>query len=75
MTYALHSLSVYKEIIAHTNLNMMTKLTDSSVGNSSHNYFVANERSDAFREAWVGATEANILVRKGTKLISSNSEY
>ena len=74
MSHALHSLSIYEEIVAHTNLNMMTKLTDCVVGNDSSDYFGAKERSEAFREAWISATEANLLELKDSKLVSSDFE-
>ena len=74
MSRALHSLSIYEEIVVHTNLNMMTKLTDCVVGNDSSDYFGAKERSEAFREAWISATEANLLELKDSKLVSSNFE-
>ena len=66
---ALHSLSVYEEIVAHTNSNMMTKLTDCIVNSD---YFEAKERNEAFRKAWIGATEATLLERKGRKLHPSD---
>tara|TARA_B100000965_G_scaffold95171_1_gene77694 strand:+ start:327 stop:491 length:165 start_codon:yes stop_codon:yes gene_type:complete len=53
---------------------MMTKLTDCVVGNDSSDYFGAKERSEAFREAWISATEANLLELKDSKLVSSNFE-
>ena len=65
MSQALHSHSVYEEIVAHTNLSMMTKLTD---------YFGAKEKSEAFRKAWIGATEATLIERKERKLLLSDSE-
>ncbi len=68
MSFALHSLSVYEEIVAHTNLNMMTKLTDCFVVSDPSDYFGAKERSEAFRKAWISATEASLVERKGSKL-------
>ena len=68
MSRALYSLSVYEEIVAHTNLNMMTKLTDCVVDSSTTDYFGAKERSEAFRKAWIGATEATLVERKESKL-------
>ena len=68
MSHALHSLSIYEEIVAHTNLNMMTKLTDCIVNSD---YFEAKERSEAFRKAWIGVTEATLVERKESKLIPS----
>ncbi len=47
---------------------MMTKLTDCVVSADSSDYFGAKERSEAFREAWISATEATILESKETKL-------
>tara|TARA_Y100001968_G_C18984616_1_gene538480 strand:+ start:253 stop:480 length:228 start_codon:yes stop_codon:yes gene_type:complete len=67
MSYALHPLSIYEEIIAHTNLNMMTKLTDCVLGTDYSDYFGTKERSEAFREAWIDAKEATLLERKDTK--------
>tara|TARA_Y100001968_G_C19188092_1_gene633821 strand:+ start:263 stop:490 length:228 start_codon:yes stop_codon:yes gene_type:complete len=74
MPHALHSLSIHEEIVAHANLSMMTKLTDCVVANDSSDYFGAKERSEAFREAWIGATEANLLERKDPKLIPLDLE-
>jgi len=68
MSQALHSHSVYKEIVAHSNLSMMTKLTDCVVATD---YFGAKERSEAFRKAWIGATEATLIERKERKLLPS----
>ncbi len=51
---------------------MMTKLTDSVVSVDYSDYFGAKERSDAFREAWIGAAEANLLESKDTNLINSD---
>ena len=56
----LHSLSTYEEIVAHANLNMMTKLTDWLVA-TDYSSFRTKERSEAFRKAWLGAKE-EILV-------------
>tara|TARA_Y100001968_G_C19239680_1_gene658771 strand:+ start:523 stop:738 length:216 start_codon:yes stop_codon:yes gene_type:complete len=69
MPHTPHSLSIYEEIVAHSYSNMMTKLTDCFV---SADCFGANERSEAFREAWIGAAEATLVERKDTKLLPSN---
>ena len=53
---------------------MMTKLTDCVVSAEYYDYFGAKERSEAFREAWIGATEANLLERKETKLMPSDRD-
>ena len=71
MPPALHSMSVYQEIVAHTNLNMMTKLTDCVVASDAYDFFGAKERSEAFRKAWIGATEATLVERKASKLLPS----
>ena len=71
MLYALHSVSIYEEILWHSYSNMMTKLTDSVTRADSSDYFEAKERSEAFREAWIGATEATLLDRKNIKLLPS----
>ena len=36
-----------------------------------YDYFVAKERSEAFRKAWIGATEATLIERKERKLLPS----
>jgi len=72
MTAAPHSLSVYEEIVAHTNFNMMTKLTDCVEASDSSDYFGAKEKSEAFRKAWIGATEANLVERQESKLFPSD---
>ena len=66
MPPTLYSLSVYEEIVAHTTLNMMTRLTD--VNQPSTRYWDDTEkRSEAFRKAWIGATEATLVERKVSK--------
>tara|TARA_Y100001968_G_scaffold308775_1_gene327954 strand:+ start:381 stop:539 length:159 start_codon:yes stop_codon:yes gene_type:complete len=50
----------------------MTKLTDCAVSTDSSDYFGAKARSEAFREAWIGAAEATLLERKETKEILSD---
>ena len=71
MTLTLHSLSVYEEIVAHASLNMMTKITD-CVGASDPSYYIgAKNKSEAFRKAWIGATEATLIERKERKLLPS----
>ena len=67
MPIAPHSLSVYEEIVAHANLNMMTKLTDYVTSSGFSNCFGAKERSDAFLRAWISATEATLVERKESK--------
>ena len=71
MSQALHSHLVYKEIVAHSNLSLMTILTDCVVATDC---FGAKERSDAFRKAWIGATEATLIERKERKLLPSDLE-
>jgi len=67
MPQALHSLSVYEEIVAHTTLGMMTKLTD-AVQPATRYWDNAEKRSEAFRKAWIGATEATLVERKESKV-------
>ena len=67
MTPTLHSLSVYEEIVAHTTLSMMTKLTD-AIQPATRYWDNAEKRSEAFRKAWIGATEATLVERKERKL-------
>tara|TARA_B100000579_G_C22822650_1_gene851479 strand:- start:2019 stop:2240 length:222 start_codon:yes stop_codon:yes gene_type:complete len=71
MTDTLHSLSVYEEILAHTNLNMMTKLTD-NVKPATKYWDNAEKRSEAFCNAWIGATEAALVERKERKIFISD---
>ncbi len=68
MNEALHSLSFYEEIVAHTNLKLMTKLTN-NVAIRSDNWPTANEQSKAFLGALIANTEGKLIERK-TKLIS-----
>ncbi len=72
MPPTLYSLSVYEEIVAHTTIKMMTKLTDYEVSPNHSNYFEAKERSEAFRKAWIVATEATLVERKENKLLPSD---
>ena len=67
MPFTLHSLSVYEEIVAHANLNMMTKLTDYVASSGFSDCFGAKEKSDAFRRALISATEATLVERKESK--------
>ncbi len=71
MTCTLHSLSIYEEIVAHNNLKMMTKFTDFLVETESTGYFGAKQRSEAFCNALIGATEATIVERIESKRLSS----
>ena len=71
MPQALHSLSVYEEIVAHTTLNMMTKLTD-AIQPPNRFFDDAEKRSEAFRNAWIGATEATLVERKESQLPPSD---
>jgi len=48
----------------------MTKLTDCVVAYDRCDNFGTKDRKDAFRKAWIGASEATLLVRKESKLIS-----
>ena len=73
MSQTLHSLSVYEEIVAHTNLKMMTKVTD-LVEPSTECWSEGKERSEAFRNAWISFTEATLVDRKERKLLSSDFE-
>ncbi len=70
MTSTLHSLSVYEEIVAHNNLNMMTKLTD-AVEPATQYWGGAKERSDAFRKAWIKATEETLVREQVAKVPAS----
>ena len=63
MRYTLHSLFIYEEIVAHANLNLMTKLTDRlTISRDSRLY--ATEQNEAMRRAWISNTEVKILERK-----------
>tara|TARA_B100000945_G_scaffold296674_1_gene275130 strand:+ start:564 stop:785 length:222 start_codon:yes stop_codon:yes gene_type:complete len=67
MLQALHSLLVYEEIVANTTLRMMTKLTDAI--QPANRYWDNDEkRSEAFRKAFIVATEATLIERKESKL-------
>ena len=72
MSLTPHSLSVYEEIVVHSALSMMTKLTDCVITSEPSDYFGAKERSEAFRKAWIAATEATLIDRKESKLLLSN---
>ena len=67
MNPTLHSLSVYEEIVAHTTLSMMTKLTD-AIQPATRYWDNAEKRSKAIRKAWIGATEASLVERKESKV-------
>ena len=63
MPLTLHSLFVYEEIVAHANLELMTKLTDHFTV-SRDNGLYAKEKNDAMRRALISNTEVMILERK-----------
>ena len=48
---------------------MMTKLTDYVGSSAISDCFGAKERSDAFRRAWIAATEATLVERKESNLL------
>ena len=73
MALTLLTLSVYEEIVVHATLNMMTKLTD-SIQPASRYWDDAEKRSEAFRKAWIGATEATLVERKESKMFPSDFE-
>ena len=71
MPLTLHSLSVYEEIVTQASLKMMTKLTDCVITAETSDFLGAKEKSEAFRKAWIGATEATLVERKESKLLQS----
>tara|TARA_Y100001968_G_scaffold304894_1_gene320307 strand:- start:226 stop:447 length:222 start_codon:yes stop_codon:yes gene_type:complete len=73
MSQALHSLSVYEEIVSHTTSSMMTKLTD-AIQPETRYWDNAEKRSEAFRKAWIGATEATLVDRKESQLFTLEFE-
>ena len=70
MSPALHSLSVYQEIVAHSSLNLMTKLTDGEVV-GFNSFTTAKEQSEAFHRAWIANTEVKLLESKNQFINSS----
>ena len=63
MRLALHSLLVYEQIVVHSNLKLMTKLTDyETIPSDSH--VSVKEQSDALHRAWISNTEVQLLKRK-----------
>ena len=70
MHLALHSLSVYEQIVEHANLKIMTKITD-QVLIDADNHCSAKEQSEALRRAWISNTEVKLLTRK-SKLMSTS---
>ncbi len=71
MPFTLHSSSIYEEIVVHTTLNMMTKLTD-VIQPEIRNGDYAEKRSEAFRKALIGAAEATLVERKESNLLLSD---
>ena len=63
MNLALDSALIYKEIVAHANLNLMTKLTDYSSYSGTN--FTSKEQDKALRRAWISNTEVQLLEGKG----------
>ena len=62
MVSTLYSASIYPEIIAHTSLNLMTKITDYDlIGEDTK---TEKEQDEALRRAWISNTEVSILERK-----------
>ena len=70
MSLALHSSLDYEEIVAHSKLKLMTKLTDQVVVNTE-NHLSTKEQNEAMLSAWISNTEVKLLERK-TKLDSSS---
>tara|TARA_B100001250_G_scaffold296402_1_gene257939 strand:+ start:781 stop:975 length:195 start_codon:yes stop_codon:yes gene_type:complete len=62
MSTTLYSHSLYQEIITHTTLSMMTKLTDYTAINGTT--LTAKEQDEALRRAWISNTEVKLLERK-----------
>ena len=62
MTSALHSPSVYQEIVTHATLNLMTKLTDYAEFYGTA--VTAKEQDKALQRAWISNTEIKILEAK-----------
>ena len=73
MKAAPHSESIYPEIVTHTTLSLMTKLTDCGVA-ADYLPFKAKERSEALLKAWLSAKEASLIEKKVPKgkLLSSD---
>ena len=63
MPATLHSLLIYEEIVAHSSLSMMTKLTDCVVADD-YSPLGAKERSEAFRKAFLVAKEGSLVESK-----------
>ncbi len=61
-------MSVYKEVLAHANLKLMTKLTD-RMSVDTDNHLSAKEQSEALRRAWISNTEVKLLTRKMKNII------
>ena len=62
MLPTLHLPSIYPEIVTHTTLNLITKLTDyAAIGETT---LTAKEQDKALRRAWVSNTELQLLERK-----------
>ena len=51
----------------------MTKLTD-AIQPATRYWDNAEKRSEAFRKAWIGATEATLVERKESKMFPSDFE-
>ena len=62
MTHALHPPSIYPEIIAHTTLSLMTKLTDYTSFRGAS--VTSKEQDDALLRAWIRSTEVQLLERR-----------
>tara|TARA_B100000700_G_C14581838_1_gene640556 strand:+ start:244 stop:438 length:195 start_codon:yes stop_codon:yes gene_type:complete len=62
MTCAPHSPLIYPEIVAHSTLSLMSKLTDyASIGVIP---LTEKEQAEALRRAWISNTEVKLLERK-----------
>ena len=57
-----HSPLIYSEIVTHTTLNLMTKITDYNSING--NSLTEKEQDEALRRAWISNTEVKLLERK-----------
>ena len=62
MALTLHPPSIYSEIVVHTTLNLMTKLTDYPT--TYVNNLTSKEQDEALQKAWISNSEVKLLKRK-----------
>ena len=68
MVLTLHSPFIHPEIVSHSTLDLMTKLTD--YHSTDGTTLTAKEQDEALRSAWISNTEVKLIKRKSSQIKS-----